>query len=711
MEKKQNQININKELKRHKSAKIPPESTILNNSLFKDNSDNGSNNTNSTTCEGLFKIKSNSIFAYQEFDKFSSFCDNESNKDILSAGQNEKKNIQNINNVNNINNINNDINDKDESKNTSFSYSLNEFLEDYNMNNSAKKRKSAFDSMPPYFAQYLGQNFRIGDENYFFDQNDNNFFSNIMNSQFPYEIRRTNTEKQNKNFINAFFNQFNNLRNNKEKKYFENRRQSQGFIPIYNYNGIHQNFGNVNNYNNLFYLNNAFNPGGERQNECIQSIQNMPGIQGDKPNCQNDNINMMNMQSINEKRDFPNVLNEIPENFRKKSNSLALKTNPLYNQINQIKLNCPYLSNNIKFPLNPNINSKDKKYVNNNFNNNYSVLHIFQDQSNCRNIQEQLESHKNDVKYIKNFLEEIKPDLVNIIEHQFGNYVIQKLLEILIYQENKQLIKEFILAINKNDKFYEITVNNYGTRVIQKTLEKLIDINNSYSKIEGPELTNCFVELIRKHLYDLCCDKNGNHVYQKLLKVFNDENKNDFLYDYLAKISLDIALLQQGATIFTTAFTLSNYHQKEKISKNIIENIDKLINDKYGNYSLQAIIKKLENEKNLIEPIYLYISDNIVELSKQKYSSNVIDKFIMKKDKYSKMLVNDMIKKNIIKDIIKDQYGNYVVQKALSISDEKTVHEIIKEIKPIVPELLESNIGKKIYEKLSQQYNDIFSQE
>ena len=65
-------------------------------------------------------------------------------------------------------------------------------------------------------------------------------------------------------------------------------------------------------------------------------------------------------------------------------------------------------------------------------------------------------------------------------------------------------------------------------------------------------------------------------------------------------------------------------------------------------------------------------------------------------------------KKNIIKDIIKDQYGNYVVQKALSISDEKTVHEIIK---PIVPELLESNIGKKIYEKLSQQYNDIFIKE
>ena len=47
----------------------------------------------------------------------------------------------------------------------------------------------------------------------------------------------------------------------------------------------------------------------------------------------------------------------------------------------------------------------------------------------------------------------------------------------------------------------------------------------------------------------------------------------------------------------------------------------------------------------------------------------------------------------------------------MNISDEETVHEIIKEIKPIVPELLESNIGKKIYEKLSQQYNDFFNQE
>ena len=153
---------------------------------------------------------------------------------------------------------------------------------------------------------------------------------------------------------------------------------------------------------------------------------------------------------------------------------------------------------------------------------------------------------------------------------------------------------------------------------------------------------------------------------------------------------------------------MSSYKQKENVCLKIINNIEKLVNDKYGNYSVQAIINKLEKENNLIEPIYVYISDNIVELSKQKCSSNVIDTFIMKKDNFSKRLVNDMVKKNVIPDIIKDQFGNYVIQKAMSICDTETFNKIVEQIKPIIPELLESNIGKKVYDKLSQQYRDVF---
>ena len=78
-------------------------------------------------------------------------------------------------------------------------------------------------------------------------------------------------------------------------------------------------------------------------------------------------------------------------------------------------------------------------------------------------------------------------------------------------------------------------------------MEKLIE--SGYNKIETVEINNCIKNLIANHLYDLCRDKNGNHVYQKLLKVFHSETEenNNFLYDYLADIALDVALLQQGA--------------------------------------------------------------------------------------------------------------------------------------------------------------------
>ena len=105
----------------------------------------------------------------------------------------------------------------------------------------------------------------------------------------------------------------------------------------------------------------------------------------------------------------------------------------------------------------------------------------------------------------------------------------------------------------------------------------------------------------------------------------------------------------------------------------------------------------------------MYIASNIVELSKNKFSSNVVDSFIMKKDEFSKLLINGMIKNNQISDIIKDQYGNYVIQKAMSISEKEILNKILDQIKPIVPELLLSSHGKKVVNKISQQYNVAFN--
>lgn len=280
MENKTNQFNINKEVKRHKSAIIPPGPDV-NNYILKDNSSTESNKTISTNEDGVFKLKSNSIFAYQEFDKFSSFCDNETNKVNLLDKENYKKST---------NNLNEEIINK-EDLNSSSSYSLKEFTDDYKKDNIAKKRKSAFDSMPPYFAQYLTQNVQnvqnIKEMSNFDKNYNNNIFNNLMNNQYSSEIRRTLTEKQVNNFINIPFIQGNNnMQNNKETfSNYEMRRKSQGFIPMYNYNAYNQNYNAINNFKNIFYLNRGYNGG-------------LDNMQNEKQNIHNDNIKINNEKKI-----------------------------------------------------------------------------------------------------------------------------------------------------------------------------------------------------------------------------------------------------------------------------------------------------------------------------------------------------------------------------------------------------------------------------
>jgi hypothetical protein len=670
------QFDLDKEVKRHKSAHIPAGSEALNKIFPNYHSNKNNINLNNKPNNDFFRIKSSSIFAYQEFDRFSSFCDNEE------QANDEEKNIQSEG-----------TNNKDEYNNCSTTFSV-EINDDNQNNTNLIKRKSAINGTPN-FSNYFNFQNQVLENNPNLENNiggNGLNYDEFINENLNYDNRRRNTQKMNRNYFNAFFNDKFNQKNNQEQlNNFESRRKSNSLIYFKGYNN---NFNKMNRFNNNnFVMSNNYN------GNKVEDIKEKNEIVVE------DDLNKNN--KIDQNDLFINM-NEYNEFVRKKSNSFAVKANTMLGQAKQI--NFPYQQNNKFYQTNSKHSSKSHKYLNNNdiyLNKKSNLYLICQDQANCRSIQDQLDLNKNDIKYITNFLEQIKPHLINIMTHQFGNYVIQKLLEILIYQENKELFTEIISLLDQNNSLYSISINNYGTRVIQKTLEKLIE--SGYNKIETPEINNCLKNLISEHLYDLCKDKNGNHVYQKLLKVFNGEKEetNNFLYDYLADIAVDVALLQQGATIFSTAINLGSYNQKEKMCAKINQNLDKLINNKYGNYSVQAIINALKDEKKLIEPIYLYISKNIVELSNQKYSSNVVDTFIMKKDDFSKQIINDIIKNNQIKDMIKDQYGNYVIQKAMSISDSETLNKIIEQIKPIIPELLENNLGKKIVNKLMQQYNNV----
>jgi len=86
--------------------------------------------------------------------------------------------------------------------------------------------------------------------------------------------------------------------------------------------------------------------------------------------------------------------------------------------------------------------------------------------------------------------------------------------------------------------------------------------------------------------------------------------------------------------------------------------MDTLINDEYGNFIIQQILK-LKNDA-YTKSIFDYICENLSQFSKQKYSSNVVDKCILyEDDNYRDLVINKMISSKLIPELIADQFGNY----------------------------------------------------
>lgn len=97
---------------------------------------------------------------------------------------------------------------------------------------------------------------------------------------------------------------------------------------------------------------------------------------------------------------------------------------------------------------------------------------------------------------------------------------------------------------------------------------------------------------------------------------------------------------------------------------------------------------------------------SLLILGREKFSSNVIEKCL----EHNCMDVKEAMVKEILSadsfyEFLLDQYGNYVIQKSLSVAVEPHFSEFIEKLKPDMERLRTStDFGVKIYNRLVKQY-------
>ena len=239
-------------------------------------------------------------------------------------------------------------------------------------------------------------------------------------------------------------------------------------------------------------------------------------------------------------------------------------------------------------------------------------------------------------------------------------------------------------------------MNNHGTRAVQTLIECI--------RSNPTQVKQLVSALEKAGIIPITLDAHGNHVIQTCLLSF-DPALNQPIFDCTMKQSLKISKDKHGCCVLQRFLEKGNSHQQTSLSQNIIKNLDVLISDPFGNYLVQNVIKLRRYDLNT--QIITFIKSKIIRLSKQKFSSNVIEKCFEYTDHQTRQfMVEGLDLKKVVKELIGDSYGNYVIQRMLKYN-KNNYQQIINEIGANISTLNGSVTGRKILSNLIKNHPDL----
>ncbi|EEH02919.1 pumilio RNA binding protein [Histoplasma capsulatum G186AR] len=302
------------------------------------------------------------------------------------------------------------------------------------------------------------------------------------------------------------------------------------------------------------------------------------------------------------------------------------------------------------------------------------------DQYGCRYLQKKLEEQN--PAHVQMIFLETHIHVVELMTDPFGNYLCQKLLEFSNDEQRTALIN------NAAPQLVKIALNQHGTRALQKMIEF----------ISTPEQTQTVINALRDRVVELVQDLNGNHVIQKCLNRLSATDAQ-FIYDAVGASCVPVGTHRHGCCVLQRCIDHASGDQRARLIEQITNNAFTLVQDPFGNYVVQYILDL--NEPHFIEPICRSFRGNIPALSKQKFSSNVIEKCIRTADPQSRSaLVDEMLVPSELEKMLRDSFANYVVQTAMDFADPEYRTKLVEAIRPILPAIRQTPHGRRIAGKI-----------
>lgn len=301
-------------------------------------------------------------------------------------------------------------------------------------------------------------------------------------------------------------------------------------------------------------------------------------------------------------------------------------------------------------------------------------------------------------------LEECYQDLEQLITDIFGNYVIQRLIDKIGEEAADEIYTQTLQG-----RVLVFSLHVYGCRVVQKVLERSsLSTKLNMSKEIEPYVLYCIG------------DQNANHVVQKVLETvcpFSEEV--GAVVNMITAHALALSRHPFGCRLVQRLLQYCTFDAQNIniVTDAVLGSVLELSQDQYGNYVVQhlaahgpdraraAIVNALSEKAHLV-----------AKFSCHKYASNVVETCFKHGTPDQRVVLARALLEGgeggpSVPDIAMDQYGNYVIQRALEVMPCEDVglderEQLLLRLLPHLDLLRKSLHGKHILSHIEQVHRN-----
>ncbi|GLU16196.1 hypothetical protein SLE2022_326410 [Rubroshorea leprosula] len=293
------------------------------------------------------------------------------------------------------------------------------------------------------------------------------------------------------------------------------------------------------------------------------------------------------------------------------------------------------------------------------------IYSLAKDQKGCRFLQRMFKEGITSLN-LQILFNGIIDHAVEVMLDPFGNYLMQKLLEVCSEEQRMQIV---VMVTKEPGQLVRISLNTYGTRVIQKLIETL-KCRQEISLVKSG---------LKSGILDLIKDLNGIHVLQRCLQCLSKED-NEFIFDAAAKFCVDIATHRHGCCVLNRCIDYSTGQHRDKLINQILRNGLLLAQDPFGNYVVQYIMDLQISAACL--NLLCQFKGHYVQFSMQKFSSHVVEKCLKILPVSRSQIITELLLVPNFEQLLQDPFANYVIQSALVVAKGTLRASLIEAIRP-----------------------------